>query len=415
MKDSLILVVDDSRIARSELVRLLRDMGIENTREAESGEQALELLAEITPDLFLLDLTMPGMDGIELCIRIKQDPRFHEAPVLFVTATGNTELLNRAFDAGAVDYIPKPFHPREMSARIRTHLHLLKHARDLSTYAAEMEALAARRAEQLVHNERLTTLGVLTADIVHEINNPLTYIAGHAQVLQKCSPILSDALQEAIANGLEESPALTAALEHLQEASGGIWEGVGITRSIIDNIRSFARRTTVVDQVQAIRLSDAVERALLISGSRLKGCVTIEQSLPDDLPSILGDVNRLAQVFVNLFVNAADAMRETPKKTLSITASVRGGNVMCTVSDTGEGMDEAALGKLFEPFFTTKDPLSGTGLGLSICRQIISDLGGKIHVTSIPGKGTTFSLLFQAADTDSIAPDRESLQTRAAG
>lgn len=122
--EAVILIVDDSRIVRHKVCTTLRDAGYHNLHEADSGEEALELVEEIMPHLFLLDMLMPGMDGLELCQTLKQQPRFAASPIIFVTGTTEVEMRWKGFEVGAVDYIPKPFHPYEILARVNTHLDL---------------------------------------------------------------------------------------------------------------------------------------------------------------------------------------------------------------------------------------------------------------------------------------------------
>jgi signal transduction histidine kinase len=393
-KQATILIADDSGIARRKIVATLREAGYSTILQAENAEQALKNIEILSPDLFLLDILMPGLNGLELCKIIKETPRFKNTPVLMVTGSADVKDHWESFEFGADDYIPKPFHPRELLARVDAHLDRLYKSRANWEYAHEMESLAAARAQQLIHADRLSSLGVLMAEIVHEIKNPLTYVAGNAQFLQKITPEALKAVAFAREKGFDLSPGFANGIDTIEECVSSIRKGVTEVQAIIENIRTFARRTTG-DKPEPLSLAKVVEKALAISHHRLKFALTVENNISPDLPPVPGTPGMLEQVFVNLCVNAADAVKEDPTRQqakLRLDARLEGEKIVCTVRDTGPGMTAEIVRKLWEPFFTTKSEAAGTGLGLSISRQIVESVGGEITIASEVGVGTTFTV-----------------------
>ncbi len=246
---------------------------------------------------------------------------------------------------------------------------------------------SVEKEAQLIQASKMTTLGLMAAGMAHEINQPLNVIQ-----------VSADTLLKAVSKGLTlSSQDLTAVAEEIRQ-------NVQRAAGIIKHMRDFSRMSEGVQS--RVNLNDPISGVFKVLGHQLKmHRVEVFLELAPDLPDILGESNRLEQVFINLVTNALDAMDEKEKKLLpgSILKELRirsfseKGEVVVTVSDTGTGMSQEVMDKIFEPFFTTKEVGKGTGLGVSISYGIVKDYRGTINVRSEVGKGTTFELRFPAA------------------
>jgi len=223
--------------------------------------------------------------------------------------------------------------------------------------------------EQLARTERLTALGEMAAGVAHEINNPLGGILLYSNLV------------------LEDVPEDTPARENMEK----IIYQTNRCKGIVQNLLDFARTPT--GDMLPLKINSVINTSLsLVKDQSMFHGIEIKTTLAQDLPEAIGDRARLEEVFLNLFINAADAMKG--KGTLTITTGLsRNNSVTITVSDTGEGINKEHLPHIFEPFFTTKEPGRGTGLGLSIVYGIIRKHNGVIDAESEPGKGTTFIIL----------------------
>ena len=224
-----------------------------------------------------------------------------------------------------------------------------------------------RLQEQLRHADRLATIGQLAAGVAHELNEPLGNILGFVQLVQK-----HPELPEQIAQDLEK---IVATSLH--------------ARRIINDLMLFSRQKP--PQKVRVDLNELVEEGLYFLKSRCaRNGITIVRALSPELPEIIADASQLRQVFVNLVVNAIQAM--PGGGTLEVTTRRSGDRVAVSVEDSGIGMSERVLKKIFIPFFTTKDINEGTGLGLPVVHGIVTSHGGTIHVESSPGRGTRFNM-----------------------
>lgn len=225
------------------------------------------------------------------------------------------------------------------------------------------------RQEQLIEARKLVSIGTLTSGIAHELNNPLNNVS-----------LTADTLLE----DLDDMPK-----EEIRELLGDIINETGRASEVVRNLLDFSREEQRPQT--RLRMGTVIGQTLKLVGNQLAlNHVKVETDLPADLPDIRGDLHYLQQVFINLFLNADQAMEDGG--TLRITAQSYGDKLCVDVADTGCGMDKETLGRVFDPFFTTKPVGKGTGLGLSIIYGIITKHGGSIDVQSEPGKGTTFTV-----------------------
>ena len=225
--------------------------------------------------------------------------------------------------------------------------------------------------EQLVQTEKLTSLGLLAAGVAHEVNTPLAVISNYIQMLAKQLP--------------ENDPR--------HKLTDKIVNQTFRASEIVNNLLSFSR--TGGAGFKEVNLNQVIEETLTLVAHPFRAAnVQVVKNLEGDLPAVLGSTNRLQQVFLNLFLNAKDAMPSGGM--LEVRSAANNGSVEIEVADTGMGIQRENLARVFDPFFTTKATGRGTGLGLSVSYGIIKEHAGKIEVRSTPGKGTSFRLEFPA-------------------
>jgi two-component system, NtrC family, sensor kinase len=237
---------------------------------------------------------------------------------------------------------------------------------DMSKSLKDRDERLQKAHEQLTRSEKLTALGEMAAGVAHEINNPLGGILLYGNLV------------------LEDLPENGTARENMKK----IIHQTNRCKNIVQGLLDFARTPT--GDMHRLQINDLVTASLnLVKDQAIFHGIEVETRFAENLPEVNGDPSRLEEVFLNLFINAADAMREKGGR-LRITTSSTANRVKVIITDTGKGIDQAHLPHIFEPFFTTKDPGQGTGLGLSIAYGVIKRHNGFIDAESAPGKGTTF-------------------------
>ena len=405
-----ILVVDDNPTNLAVLSEALNSAGL-RFRVAIDGESALAQVDRNLPDLILLDVQMPGIDGFETCRRLKANPLTRSIPVIFTTAFSDTENKAKGFALGAVDYIPKPFDQTEVLARLQVHLKLKKLTESLEHQVHDRTAALQKMQVQLVQQEKLSSLGEMIAGIAHEINNPINFIASNVDPLREHINNMAEILRLYQQEHPQPSPELAAALEDLEpdfifedslKIINSLTLGADRIRGISTSLRTFSRADTET-KIPA-NLHEGLDSTLMILQHRLKSSdhrpeISILKSYGELplLPCYPGQIN---QVFMNLLANAIDALEEsalkgkTPDSGLQIQITTQATNdqqIAVCIADNGIGMNELVKQRLFEPLFTTKPVGKGTGLGLAIAHQIVSEKhSGTLEVQSELGRGTQF-------------------------
>jgi PAS domain S-box-containing protein len=266
--------------------------------------------------------------------------------------------------------------------------------KQLNKYASQMEQLAEERSKQLIHADRMVTLGTLSAGIAHEINNPVGFVTNNLQIFKK---LWNEAIRASLekANRENEDKKLTFALAEMPRMVKSMEEG---TTRIINIVRSLGKFSRIAKHaVEPSNIGEIIEAALNFCRLDLtvKHKYKVQLDLSDDIPNININRQEIEQVLINLITNSCHAMEGiTDKKdlTLKISASHIRNNVVIELTDNGNGMDDKTIENIFNPFFTTKKIGKGTGLGLSVCRGIIEQHSGTITARSKLGEGTTFTI-----------------------
>lgn len=389
--DHTILVVDDSSANVTMLTDYLEDSGF-RTVVANNGEQALQVADQEHPDLVLLDVVMPGIDGFETCHQLKAQELTKDIPVIFMTALSSTEDKVKGFEAGAVDYVTKPFRQEEILARVTTHLQIRDLTRSLKSANQELfqtlEHLKATQ-NQLIETEKMAALGGLVAGMAHTINTPIGIGVTAASALE----LETRNLHEAYQHDKMTRSSLQAYLDMAAKSSQLILDN--LLRSA-DLVRSF--KQVAVDQTTVDAREFSVKSYLETTLRSLKSKIDqTELSLViegEEALTITSYPGVFAQVITNLVINSiAHAYPESSKGKLCFRFWENKSRLTIEYRDDGCGIPGENLSKIFDPFFTTARNRGGVGLGMYIVYNLVTQkMKGSIQCESQLGKGTTFIL-----------------------
>ncbi|NER81653.1 MAG: response regulator [Leptolyngbya sp. SIO1D8] len=419
--DAEILVVDDTPANLEVITETLASVGF-TVAAVTSGERALKRLNTYIPDLILLDVRMPGMDGFETCQKIKASPDTINIPIIFITAASDTESILKGFSCGAVDYLTKPFREPELLARVKNHIQLRQMSYLLEQRVAErtqdLETALVQLKQsqlQLIQKEKMSALGNLVAGVAHEINNPIGFLTGNINPVREYVGDLLNLIDLFLAKTPDLDAELKAAiktvdLDFLRQDLPQLFDSMTLggdrIRNISHSLRIFCRADR--DTKTTFNLHDGLDSTLLILQHRLKPkddrpAINVIKHY-GDLPELECFPGQLNQVFMNILANAIDAIedrdrtlppadREATPGQITIKTALANQQTIIHIQDNGPGMTEAVKQRVFDHLYTTKVVGQGTGLGLAIAKQVIVDNhGGSIQVESEPGQGTEFIL-----------------------
>lgn len=386
-KQEKVVVIDDSKTLCNTFCELLADLGF-RTEGYYSGNTALEAMQKDIPDLLLLDLNMPDVDGYEVCRRMQSNKALADIPIVVISSYSNIDEKLKAFEAGAVDYVTKPIQMAEVQARIETHLSLRRYQRALEEKNTQLtqtldELKDAQR--QLIQTAKLASIGKLVAGVAHEINNPVSFIIGNAHIIQRD---LTKLIQSSATN-VGERTNIEGTLSELVPAVDDILEASHRINNIVKDLQSFSAKGAT--DKSTVNFSTLVKKAVNWTRKSNQPAAEILLVLPSYLP-VLGDEGQLTQVILNLLANALDASKDEDTPTITMQGERCGENVVLRIKDNGTGVEAHHLEHLFDPFFTTKKVGEGTGLGLSISYGLVTEHNGSLSVENNPDKGACFTL-----------------------
>ncbi len=417
----IIMVVEDDTNSLRLLSRILSENGY-TVRPASSGTLALSSICLEAPDMILLDIILPDINGFEICKTLKAAESTREIPIIFISGqTGFSDKVS-GFEAGCVDYISKPFQKDELIARVNNHIairrfqHQLQEKNDhlrheiserlmmeeqLKKYQGKLEELVTERTAELYESEKrlrmaqkMEAIGTLAGGIAHDFNNLLTSIIGYTELA------LSDFSR---GNNIQKN------LNEIVNA--------GIrARDLVSQILTFSRQAEI--NRNPVQLSLLFKETLRFLRASLPTTVEIRQHCNEEDSMVVADPTQIHQILMNLCINAAQAM-EKEGGVLEIQLDhIRigennqskydeltfGSYIRLRVEDNGIGIRPELTERIFEPFFTTKGRSEGTGMGLAVVHGIVMDMGGSISVSSEVGQGTVFEVLFRKyeGETDEV-------------
>jgi two-component system, sensor histidine kinase and response regulator len=358
-----ILLVDDNPTNIDVLYNFLADVGYE-VLIAEDGVSALERVGFIKPDLILLDVMMPHIDGFEVCRRLQADPETTEIPVIFITALGSVEDEITGFKCGGVDYVTKPFQNDEILARIRNHLELRKMRMSL-----EQQNLQLRDQNE--------ALDAYARTVAHDLKNPLNLIINFAKFIQ----------DEDILTGVPK------------EDLGRIIDSSEQMNHIIQDLLLLAQLR--IDEVEMVRVN--METVIQFSLDRLHLDLKnrqVDLEMPKSWPDVIGVSSWVQAVWVNYISNAIKYGGENPKVKISWELMPDNSDLIrFSVEDNGEGIPLEVQARIFDEFTRVGgEKAEGHGIGLSIVRRIVHRLGGEVEMMNLdPGPGSRFSFILKKA------------------
>ncbi len=409
-----ILIVDDTTANLKLLTNLLTAHGY-TVYPASDGELALEFVQSTLPDLILLDIRMPGLDGLEVCCRLKADERTRSIPIIFISILENAGDKVKGFQAGAVDYITKPFQQEEVLARIQTHLRLRTLTEQLEQKVRERttnltitnkrlqkeitERERAQEALQVLNDKLEERVHERTAEIAasnkeleafaysvsHDLRAPLRHIDGYLGLLRKWS---GEALDEQV--------------QYYIDVVSDSAKKMGL---LIDNLLSFSRMGRNAMSIQSLALESLV-REVIQELEPDNADRTIDWCI-GNLPMVEGDTILLRTMLTNLIDNAIKFTRPREKARIEIgSLSDRDSKTVIFVRDNGVGFDMAYVEKIFGVFqrLHRTEEFEGTGIGLANVHRIIARHGGRIWAEGEPNQGAAFFFTLPLAKRNKIVP-----------
>jgi len=419
-----ILIVDDT----INNVKLLSDMLTQagfSVRKAISGQMALMAIAANKPDLILLDVNMPEMNGYEVCEQLKHDPNTQAIPVIFLSASDITADKVKAFAVGGSDYVTKPFYAEEVIARIQHQLLLSQLRSELTAKNQALEeTLAQLKAAQveLIQQQKMLGLSQLMAGMAHEINNPINFIAGN---LKPASQYFSEVLAllnlyrqhypnpgEIIANAIADAE-LDFITQDFANLIQSMQAGSDRIAKLVQALQTFSHHGEA--PIKPTDLHTTFDSIITILKPQLQAqnqrppiTVTCQYG---QLPLVTCNPRLISQTLLHILENAIAAIdarwasdslssddRPAPPEIVITTDSPSLDWVTLSIRDNGIGIPEAIQAQIFDPFFTTKPVGQGNGLGLAISYQtIVTQHQGKITLTSAPGNGVEFTIQLPVA------------------
>jgi len=387
-----VLIIDDEQSSIKMLKRNLESEDYEII-SANNGKEGLHLYYEQNPIVTILDLNMPIIDGLQFLELIDLKP-LSFCSIIILTGYGTDSEIKKCFEKGASTFLRKPCNILELNGLIRNFIVAKKAEIELKKHRNNLEQLVKKQIDelknkqrQIIQSSKLASLGEMATGMVHEINQPLggiKLVSDYFKMLLKKNNLTTGEIEEGI-NDIDAS--------------------VKRISRITDHVRTFARQEDF--KLQEVDVHETINAAMILLHEKLRiSDIEVIKDFAADLPKINGDPFQLEQVWINLIVNAKDALIEKDScvsknvqyhKCLKIKTKYNKNNnsVSIIFKDNGTGLKETIKNKIYEPFFTTKKIGDGTGIGLSISHEIIHNHNGKIKFNSIYGEGTEFIVILK--------------------
>ncbi|MBW1615943.1 MAG: response regulator [Deltaproteobacteria bacterium] len=356
-----IMIIDEEPDIRQFLASLFEKKYI--TVQSHDGIKGIEKALEVIPDVIILDIMPPAIDGVKICKSLHNYPELKYTKIILLTARTDEDIKIEGLKSGADDFLTKPFSSAELIIRVENAIRTSIQQKQIKEALDKLKEVET----QLIQSEKLNSLGILSAGIIHEINNPLSFMSGYVGGLRR--------------KGKDADP-------EIKEAIDNIYEGIERITRITLSLKKFASGAKRYQQ--AFYINDSLKSALTLASSKIKD-IKIINLLDVEKCKVIGLPDEIAQVFINLLVNAADAFKNidrTPE--IKIISFKERDRLFIKFKDNGCGIEEAKLSNIFDPFYTTKKTGKGMGLGLSICYKIVKKHGGDFNVNSKPDEFTEF-------------------------
>lgn len=421
-----VLIVDDSMVIREMAKGVLveNDIDVEILMAA-SGDEALDVLQETNIDVMILDIIMPGLNGLDVLTKLSDLGYSKQLKIIMFTSLSDKSYMRDCFALGASDYIGKPIDEDEFTARIQNALHQRELEKELSesieTMKVQNEELKSLNNQiqeaqlQLIQKEQMASMGHLAAGVAHEINNPLGFVISNFNVIKdyfRTYENYVDEMEEVYKqaknyvpesshiiekyNNLKLESDLEFIKEDLEELYSDTDDGLNRVRKIVDGLRFFSR----VDQLEAYEdydINDGIENLVVLTKNEMKFVADLELHLDPKVSSVRAIGYQINQTLLNILMNALDSIKSSNKDgrgLVKISTFSEGNFIGCTIRDNGNGIEEHVLKDIFKPFYTSKDIGDGVGLGLSISYDIVVNKHkGKLEVYSELGEFAEFRIL----------------------
>lgn len=379
------LLVEDAEEDAILVLRELRRGGFDVTFERVDTPEAMSAaLAKQPWDVVISDYSMPRFSAPLALALVKE--RKLDLPFIIVSGTVGEDIAVEAIHGGAQDFMAK-------GKLARLNPAIERELRDVM-----LRAERSKMHEQLLISDRMASVGTLATGIAHEINNPLAALMANVSFVAEC---VAELVREASDAGSAEW--ITSQLREIEEPLRDAIESADRIRNIVRDLKIFARSDE--EKTGAVDVRHVMESTLRMAWNEVRHRARLVKDY-GDVPLVEGNEGRLGQVFLNLVVNAAQAMPEgcaEANEIRVVTKQDDQGRVVVEVHDTGAGIPESVISRIFDPFFTTKAIGEGTGLGLAICHRIVTSLGGELNVESELGKGTVFRTVLPVATDGALA------------
>jgi signal transduction histidine kinase len=396
-----IVFADDDIVARKLVLKLLADLDF-NILIAENGIEAWKLLKASGARILVTDWVMPGLSGLDLCRKIREEYVDSYIYVILVAAKGSAEDTIEGLKAGADDFLVKPLDVGELKARLRTGLRIIN-----------LEDQYKKASSQLLHSEKMASVGQLAAGVAHEINNPTGFVSSNFKSLSNyqkdmngliamykefvtlIKPQVENDKSGVIAKAVQAIEAyekdidldyLIKDIDDLMRESG---EGLERIKKIVMDLKDFAHPGE--DTLQEADVNACIESTLNVIRNEIKYKAEVKKNY-GELPILMCYPQQLNQVFMNMIINSVQAMTRSMGEIVITTDSLPSG-IRIRIRDNGSGIEKKNQSRIFDPFFTTKEVGKGTGLGMNVVYNIIKKHQGTIELWSEVGKGTEFTII----------------------